>query len=1107
MQNNFPRIYSMSTIGIKQHFNCDYLFHPNRTDFSGESGSGKSMVADMIQLILVGSRVYKSSTDSNKTRDPKGMVLEPKGKQQGIGYVLLNIQTHDNKYIVLGAYIESSHNKVQAFIIQEGYDWDEQLTPLSSPVFYRDLLVDEKIQPIGSLESQLSEMRLKQLSWKKYHQLLYTNELLALDLNKDKTLESFASILRSFSRGKGFKTDSASLKKFLFGDDDQNKLIQKYQEEVQAINNDFHEHQRYMSEIKLINDKQEQVAAIVGLNNDYEDKKREYFTSKNWYWKRLYNKYENDLKEAAELFKVSKCKQVLLAKKEADLEIESLHNLRQLKQNLNELEEAKNLSAKSVEEINEKFDKAKEDKAVIDKVENWLSGNDNSLDNVKKWYQSERGKVSQKETLQRFIKHMEAKGQLGAFESSAWCTDFEQQRSNFVLQQAKMEEQLKKLGALSVFSNLDDPDSLAAWAKDNLSFPVTHEEESLLVHFQTLPRREPDPVSNTRYLPFPNELFDAPQIKQKTKKGFWINLDGVHEYIEYTKDRLLNSTDVESLFAQLYELNTGLKERIKNLENQFETNTNLKEALDGFGGIEEAVKLYREKDNLLAYIPKNIALLPQDEFNRHLELYADADRIRKNFVSAKSAYEENLKKQSAKELKIKEVQGKIDQILEHFSTSDLSDNEIGAQIQQRKTDVSSAKAEIKNLLDEIKVEEIEKSIFPEKIGLTKVLQLKADNASNYAGIKNKKEDLEQKLTYAKNALQQSGQDYLTTFKKEFQFTNAQHVENNPDEGDNNLKDQYKKAEAAFQAKYNVIKESIDDKTQLDDYSVGMLAHKLLPTVFESSRIDKNLIEERIAERLNKLTRDIQEIGSRKVEILKRVFSEVHKTYNEYLEKIQGIDTYLKKNNHGITGGNRASLKYRKSIDYPDKWMAPFRKQLDEAVMNVGLFEDLKKEVDINKMMLKAFQTAGGSSKVTWEDLLNPKSYFDLDFDLKLESGESNAGSQGQTYTANALLGLARLSLIETEKRKGLRIMPIDEAEGLGSNYNMLHELAKQENYQIVSMSIETAGDIVAGEQYIYIMNENNLADESSYVPPLGIFTDGDPVEDIESFIHPNTQEE
>lgn len=48
---NFPRIYSLSTVGIRNHYNSDYRFHPFRTDFVGDSGVGKSIIADVLQLI------------------------------------------------------------------------------------------------------------------------------------------------------------------------------------------------------------------------------------------------------------------------------------------------------------------------------------------------------------------------------------------------------------------------------------------------------------------------------------------------------------------------------------------------------------------------------------------------------------------------------------------------------------------------------------------------------------------------------------------------------------------------------------------------------------------------------------------------------------------------------------------------------------------------------------------------------------------------------------------------------------------------------------------------------------------------------------------------
>ena len=48
----YPRIYSLSTIGIIHHQENDYIFHPARTDFIGDSGSGKSIIADLLNLYL-----------------------------------------------------------------------------------------------------------------------------------------------------------------------------------------------------------------------------------------------------------------------------------------------------------------------------------------------------------------------------------------------------------------------------------------------------------------------------------------------------------------------------------------------------------------------------------------------------------------------------------------------------------------------------------------------------------------------------------------------------------------------------------------------------------------------------------------------------------------------------------------------------------------------------------------------------------------------------------------------------------------------------------------------------------------------------------------------
>lgn len=308
------------------------------------------------------------------------------------------------------------------------------------------------------------------------------------------------------------------------------------------------------------------------------------------------------------------------------------------------------------------------------------------------------------------------------------------------------------------------------------------------------------------------------------------------------------------------------------------------------------------------------------------------------------------------------------------------------------------------------------------------------------------------------------------------------------------------AYSKFKATYDSASEEIEDKTILKDYSVGVLANKLLPTVFLTQQIQEELIGEQIEKRLTELTNDLQRIGSRKIEILHNTFKELDTIYNGYLTKVQKISNYLSKNQ--ITGDNYATLQHTPAAGYPDNWMKVFRKRLTNEMQEVGIFAPTNKQ-DIDDIMISVFREANGTKEATVNDLLNPRSYFDLLFEIK-QSGQKNSGSNGQTYTANALLCLARLSLIEEENRTGIRIMPIDEAEGLGSNYEMLHKLAKKEQYQIVTMSIETAGDINDEGQYIYIMHDNKDANGLTYVPPLGIFHKGQLTENINEIFEETT---
>lgn len=1100
MQNNFPRIYSLSTIGIKQHFNADYLFHPYRTDFSGDSGSGKSMIADMIQLILVGSGEFKSATDANKDRDVKGMLSASAGKSSARGYVFLNVELSPKKYIVIGTYIESTSNAAEMFIIQNGYDW-EALTPLNMPVFTKDLIINDKIDTLNNLCEKTDFARMKSFKRRAYHQTLYNNEILSLDLTKDETLKTYANILRSFSRGKGFKTESENLKKFLFGDDEQNIIMEKYREEVDNISNDFHEHKRYQEEIDLINKKQSSLKNALDKINLYKTTYSEYLIKRYHYWNTLKGKTEIEKQKAIEVLENKTVELKFVEHQLKNSRIKDLEELLDKRRTVSNIAYTDNYK----EELESKHFSINQSKASVETVENWLKLNNNKLDEVREWYKSKSKENENKRNLLGFIDFLKNNKLLNDFDTSNWLIDFEKANENFPIEIEKLQKEIIDLESLSKFSDLNNPESLVRWATENLNFPISHTIESILIYFQKYGKVKPSEENSNRYVPFPEELFENINSKVKDKKdhhGFWLNLDGVYEYIEYSPNHLLNVDNVESLVKPLSEIKEGVGKKLNKLIEKKDNRERYKETLFKFNNLEDNINLYKRKNELISFSIEESLDISESKFEHFIQLYLDKENIVSQFNLIQKEYEDYLSKKTVIEECNKRIQ-KLETDL--FSNKENVDIEfVEKEIVLENKELAIQQNDLQELINKFVIDE---TLLHEKYLINQnLLKCKYELEKECQDINDDVRQKENTISISNQELTETKQTSEQLFKHQPEYDENIEEFSNPENGGfNSLKNKADSTKIDYEF---VVKKILEDMNLPYDesLSIGKLANLMLPTVFTTSMVDEDLISSNIADRLNKLTQDIQEIGSRKIEILGSVFNEVYKVYTNYLTKVNEIDAYLKKKNKIITGGNRASLTSKKSIYYPDSWLGNFRKQLNTQINNTGLFSELREEIDINKMMIKAFQQLGGSVKVEPEDLMNPKSYFDLEFDLKLDNDEINSGSNGQTYAANALLCLARLSLIEEKETKGLKIMPIDEAEGLGSNYDMLHELAKKEQYQVLTMAIETAGEITDDGQYIYIMNENNMASIDTYVPPLGIFAN-QVFQDIDEYINTRPDDE
>ena len=193
----YPRIYSLSTLGIIHHQDNNYIFHPARTDFIGDSGSGKSIIADLLQLIFVGSSAFRSATVTVKEkREPDGLVLRTPGKSTDYGYAFVNIEVSEGQFVTAGAYLESTSKATRPFIVQAGLAIEQgDFTPMSKPLYASDFQNEEYIFTLSEMIEHMEERGLVFKDWQRisyFHKALYKNKILPLDLtDKDKVLKDY----------------------------------------------------------------------------------------------------------------------------------------------------------------------------------------------------------------------------------------------------------------------------------------------------------------------------------------------------------------------------------------------------------------------------------------------------------------------------------------------------------------------------------------------------------------------------------------------------------------------------------------------------------------------------------------------------------------------------------------------------------------------------------------------------------------------------------------------------------------------------------------------------------------------------------------------------
>ena len=104
--NKLPLIHSISTVNVVKHYNQDYLIHDTRTDFTGPNGIGKSLLADLLQILFIAERKkIRFGTDSVKKEYRQIHTIPYKGPN---AYFFINIEVEHKMYLTFGVNIPNT---------------------------------------------------------------------------------------------------------------------------------------------------------------------------------------------------------------------------------------------------------------------------------------------------------------------------------------------------------------------------------------------------------------------------------------------------------------------------------------------------------------------------------------------------------------------------------------------------------------------------------------------------------------------------------------------------------------------------------------------------------------------------------------------------------------------------------------------------------------------------------------------------------------------------------------------------------------------------------------------------------------------------------------
>lgn len=1147
----FPRIYSLSTLGIIFHNNVDYLLHAGRTDFTGESGAGKSMIADLLQLIFVarkGKQYFKPGTDSpgDAGRDVETLPLDTSG------YAFVNIQVEERKFLTIGIHVQRSSGALTAFIIQKGIQWENDSDFLynNRVLLWKnflgggqtipdiDTLKKNILLPMGFVLEKFSPSEIS-----RYHNLLYHNEILPIDLSQDDgKLISYAQIIQSFARAKSLSLNTQDIKDFLFSDDDD--IYQEYKEHVTDLEASQHQ---YLEQQKTIRQIKERFDALKRYRDALiveEQSRKTHLAFRAAFDRDQVANAERNYREAKlqltlksfthNFYSVAiKQHDLAVVTGELDQDKKAIANIHAALEKTEYTVASHNARSKALaQEIESRkpaFDLARKAYDVIVSLDALLKRY-HSLSKLSEAVRQQPLKASKKERLQTFIDRLKDSG---AYD---WYTNKEFQTLSYPQQYEKLtqtilatQQQLTANQELLRAFESTGSNSVMAWVLSQGTRSFSPEQESVLRHFILLSTLQPKAdILVKRFIPDPNRLLDKLELKDKTTTHFWIDLDGVYERIEIIENRIFTG-DKRVLLSYQADLEKQIEAQTKKLSNV----QAFKKSLDSAGWSEETNSLFKEFEVIQSFVTD-----PELPSPAQYPVFEQQFAVRTQIIARFEELENNVKKSYHE-------QGELTQLIQNETRqkNDLTSKQeiIKKQIAQKTTKQQVLQEELKT--EEQSLEQrraalsdllTDPDLTATVDGLTGEFNRNRNDLQKFyrevftpivpeiQSSKKLKESFENPLSPThipklQKAATLSRDEYYREYQHEFDTGGfLEHpTEEDVSKAEKMRESGERQALEVYESYIHRIaadRESLQSKQPLE-----LVARELLPKVFENYPTINlgDTLEEDVTKYLTSMNESMREIDEHKMKIIYAIFNKVNSLYDDYEEKIQDIRKFFESKT--ITGGMKVKVDFTPSRHYPINWIKSLRKKVQDLRLSQSpLFLNADTQATTAEEMIIQTFLQHSESKLKAPEikkLTNPKSYFDLSVHLVRPNGEISDGSSGQAYAKIALLCIARLSRIEQHKRKktdlipGIRFMPIDEVAGLGGNFDLLNQIAVEYDYQVITMTINPEMNFENESLYTYMLIPNTTNQLKINAPPFGAFQSETLEADIDAYIQAKTHEE